>query len=69
MLICNNLVEDSMHIGFKFILPSDFPNFDFYTVTITLLAVIAISLLIVFIVLNNSLNKLIEKEEKENREE
>lgn len=49
-------------------LPSDFSNFDFYTITISIMGVVALSLLIVFIVMNNSLNKLIEKEEKEELE-
>lgn len=49
----------SFYIGLKRIMPGDFSNFDFYTITVCILGVIALSLLIVFIVLNNSLNKLI----------
>lgn len=63
-MLSNNLDQPHMYIGLKFVIPSDFATFDFYTITITLLSVIAISLLIVFIVLNNSLNKMIEKEEQ-----
>ncbi len=66
LFISNNL-ENSEHLlmGFKFIEKSDYPKFDFYTISMIILTVTAISLLIVFIMLNNSLNKLIEKEEKE----
>lgn len=69
LMISNNIEQPYMYIGLKFVIPSDFPTFDFYTITITLLSVIAISLLIVFIVLNNSLNKMIEKEEQKFAEE
>ena len=48
--------------------PSDFSNVDFFFVSICILAVIAVSLLIVYIILNNQLNALIEKEEKESED-
>lgn len=65
----NNVLDDKfMYIGFKLIHPSDFSRIDFFVVSISILAVIAISLLIVYIILNNQLNRLIEKEEKESEE-
>ena len=57
-----------MYVGFKLMHPSDFSNIDFFFVSICVLSVIAVSLLIVYIILNNQLNKLIEKEERENED-
>lgn len=68
-MVSNNLEQDFMYVGLKAVIPADFTSFDFYTITVSILVVIAISLLVVFLILNNSLDKLIEKEEKENQEE
>lgn len=68
-MISNNIKDEKhIYVGFKLIHPSDFSNVDFFFVSICILSVIAVSLLIVYIILNNQLNKLIEKEEKENEE-
>ena len=70
LMISNNIEDDdSIYVGFKLILPSDFTKFDFYTVTMIVLIIATIALFIVFMVLNNSLNKLIEKEEERQRAE
>lgn len=70
LMISNNIEDDdSIYVGFKLILPSDFTKFDFYTVTMIVLIIATIALFIVFMVLNNSLNKLIEKEEERQRVE
>jgi hypothetical protein len=69
LLISKNIESELFYVGFKIILPSDFSIIDFYSITVTILGVIAVSLLVVFIILNNSLNKLIEKEENKEKEE
>lgn len=65
-----NIDEPStMLIGFKLMLPSDFSKFDFYTITMFILIIATIALFIVYMVLNHSLNKLIEKEEERQKAE
>lgn len=67
LLISNNIDdEEYIYVGFKLILPSDFSKFDFYSISIIIISIVAVSLFIVFFVLNNSLNKLIEKEDLKN---
>lgn len=70
LLISYNIDEPSaILIGFKLMLPSDFSRFDFYSVTMFVLAIATIALFIVYMVLNHSLNKLIEKEEERQKAE
>lgn len=69
LLISNNIEQEFLYLGLRLILPSDYSKFDFFTITIAILSIVALSLLVVFIVLNNSLQKLIDKEEKENEDD
>lgn len=59
----------SILVGFKLMMPSDFTRFDFYSVTMFVLIIATIALFIVYMVLNHSLNKLIEKEEERQKAE
>ena len=64
-LINNNLDDkENMYIGFKKIKPSHFSNIDFYNVSMLIMSIIAITLFIIYLVLNSTLNKIIEKEEE-----
>ena len=63
--ISNNLNDkDYVYIGFKHILPSDFSFIDFYNISMLVMSVISVALFVVYLILNSSLNKIIEKEEE-----
>ena len=70
LMLAYNIDEPgSVLIGFKLMLPSEFSKFDFYNVTMFVLLIATIALFIVYVVLNHSLNKLIEKEEERQKAE
>lgn len=66
LLVSNNIEDEKyMYVGLKLMQIKDFSKIDFYTVTISIFGIATLSLIVVYFILNNSLNKLIEKEERE----
>ena len=65
--LVSNPIDDPeyMYIGFKLMEVSDFYKFDFYTITMIILTLTSISLLVIYIILNQSLKKLLRKENLE----
>lgn len=63
LMISNNLEDaENLYIGFKLIDPSDFSKLNFYSIIMVLMFLLTISLLVIYIILNNSLNRLLKKE-------
>jgi hypothetical protein len=65
--LVSNPIEDPeyMYIGFKLMEVSDFYKFDFYTITMIILMLVSIALMVIYIILNQSLKKLLRKENLE----
>ena len=65
-MLSNNIEdEEFMYAGLKLINERDFSKIDFYSITMLIFLIAAVSLSVVYFILNSSLNKLIEKEIKE----
>ena len=63
LMISNDLDDpNSMYIGFKVLEPTDFSKLNFYSYILIVMILLSISLTTVYIILNNSLNKLVKKE-------
>lgn len=63
LMISNDLNDpEFLYIGFKVIDPSEFSKLNFYSIIMVLMFLLSISLFVIYMILNHSLNKLLKKE-------